>query len=218
MVQEAYYQQGLTQYQAKSYAAAADAFSRCPGYRDADAMRLDAIYQQALAAMKAADYDQAIRLFDACPTHKDSGKQRMECVYLKGKAAYDRRDYIGAATILATIPNHREGAKLLKKAQQEACTFTVENVSGSRYGFTKRSNGYYESTNKGKNSTYAIAKVTFTTTTGQIILDCVNYAEATCDYGIISNLDTPLSMSTSADPTTKCFKKFTAKKSLEHDS
>lgn len=83
--------------------------------------------------------------------------------------------------------------------------YTVSNVGS--YGFSQDSNGYYVSENKGHDSSYALCKITFTTSTGYIYLDCINYAESGDDYGLISMLDSTLSSSNSADKS-NVFKSF----------
>lgn len=82
---------------------------------------------------------------------------------------------------------------------ETAPTYTVEAVEGATYGFTLNSNGYYESGNKAVNSSYAICKVVFNTQGLGLKLDCINYAEANFDYGLLSNLNTELALSNSAD-------------------
>jgi hypothetical protein len=85
--------------------------------------------------------------------------------------------------------------------------YSVENVTGANYGFTLNNNGYYESNNKGINSSYAICKVKIISDgTHRLYLDCINYAESSWDYGILSKLDTTLSLSNTAD--TNYFKSF----------
>lgn len=78
-------------------------------------------------------------------------------------------------------------------------TYTVDAVEGATYGFTLNSNGYYESGNKAVNSSYAICKVVFNTQGLGLKVDCINYAEANYDYGLLSNLNTELALSNSAD-------------------
>lgn len=70
---------------------------------------------------------------------------------------------------------------------------TVEPVSGSTYTFALNSSGYYESNNKGVDSSYALAKVTVITTNSKyIVLDCINYAETGWDYGWLSTAGSTL--------------------------
>lgn len=77
---------------------------------------------------------------------------------------------------------------------------TVEPVSGSTYTFTLNGNDYYESNNKNVDSSYALAKVTvISNATKYIVVDCINYAEATYDYGILSTKNNTLTASTTPD-------------------
>ena len=81
-------------------------------------------------------------------------------------------------------------------------TYTVDAISGAQYGFAKKSNGYYESQNKGVHNSYAICRVNFTVTaTCDITFDVINYAESNYDYAIFGKVDTALSLSYSADST-----------------
>ena len=82
-------------------------------------------------------------------------------------------------------------------------TYSVEDL-GTVYGFTLNSNGYYESNNKGINSSYAICKLNIEAYQNcTLYLDCINYAESRYDYGILSNLDSTLTSSAYADSTYK---------------
>ena len=67
------------------------------------------------------------------------------------------------------------------------------------YEFVLRDDGYYESTNKGINSSYSLTKVYFTTNTGKLYVDCIGQGETNCDFGIVSNLDCTLQSNTNAD-------------------
>lgn len=79
---------------------------------------------------------------------------------------------------------------------------TVEPISGSTYTFVLNSNGYYESNNKGVDSSYALAKVTvISRSTKYIVLDCINYAESNFDYGLLSTAGQTLSASNTVDTT-----------------
>ena len=80
--------------------------------------------------------------------------------------------------------------------------------AGARYTFVPGSNDYYVSSNKGIGSSCALCKITFTTNTGYLYLDCINYAEKGYDYGLISKLDTTLSTSNSEDGSGAVFKSF----------
>lgn len=79
-------------------------------------------------------------------------------------------------------------------------SYTVEAVSGASYGFSLNSNGYYESGNKGKDSTAAVCKVVFNmATAATVTISVINYAESRYDYGLLSNIDTTLTTSSTAD-------------------
>ena len=64
-------------------------------------------------------------------------------------------------------------------------TWQVQNV-GATYGFTKLSDGYYESTNQGINSSVSLCKIKFRILLGSVItFSCISYAESSYDYGMI---------------------------------
>lgn len=80
--------------------------------------------------------------------------------------------------------------------------YTVEKPSGATDGFSLNANNYYESKNKGVNSSYAMAKLNFTTDGSyKLYLDCINYAETNYDFGILSEVDKTLQMSDTVDST-----------------
>lgn len=88
-------------------------------------------------------------------------------------------------------------------------SWKVKEVSGATYGFTLNSStGYYVSGNKGKGNSCAICKVVLNVATPcRMYVDCINYAESNYDYGLLSTLDNPLSISASAD-SSNVFKSF----------
>ena len=89
------------------------------------------------------------------------------------------------------------------------------------YEFVLRDDGYYESTNKGINSSYSLAKVYFTTYTGKLYVDCMGQGETNCDFGIVSNLDCTLQSNTNVDSGVAVKKSFvgygTYNMTLEYD-
>ena len=88
--------------------------------------------------------------------------------------------------------------------EQLPFSYTVEPVSGATYGFELNSAGYYESKNKGKHNSYAICKVNIVNSVGKkVYFDCINYGEKRYDYGMLSNINTELSKSNSADTSSK---------------
>lgn len=73
-------------------------------------------------------------------------------------------------------------------------SYSVNSISGATYGFSLNANGYYESTNKGVNSSYAVCRVNFEASISkEVWIYVINSGEASYDYGIIGNLDTALS-------------------------
>lgn len=79
-------------------------------------------------------------------------------------------------------------------------SYSVNEVEGASYSFYLGEDGYYESNNKGQNSSIAICRVVFTIKkTCQIILKYINYAEQGCDYGVIGHLNVPLDFNLNGD-------------------
>lgn len=79
------------------------------------------------------------------------------------------------------------------------CTWSVEAVSGATYGFALAGD-YYVSQNKGVNSSYAICKVVINANVDcTAVFNCINYAESSYDYGLLSTIDATLTSSSSAD-------------------
>lgn len=86
--------------------------------------------------------------------------------------------------------------------------YSVESVDGATYGFSLNDAGYYESQNKGEDNSYAICKVNFTTDGSHSMkLKCINSGESNYDYGILSNVDTTLTLSYTVD-SANVFKSF----------
>lgn len=76
----------------------------------------------------------------------------------------------------------------------------VENVSGVTYHFKLNSSGYYESTNKSVNSSYSLCKLVISNPLGKnVTMTYINSGESNYDFGIVSNLNSTLSLSSSAD-------------------
>lgn len=88
----------------------------------------------------------------------------------------------------------------IRVVQVPPLSYSVSNISGATYGFALNSSGYYESQNKGVDSSYAICRINFTTDgVYSLAIDCINSAEQNYDFGLISNLDSSLSLSNSTD-------------------
>ena len=83
--------------------------------------------------------------------------------------------------------------------------FTVANIS-SPYGFTKQSDGYYQSTNKGQHNSVALARATIESNQAvQYKIYYRTYGESNFDYGIISAVDKTLSNSNSGETSNVLF-------------
>ena len=74
-------------------------------------------------------------------------------------------------------------------------------VSTGTYPFELNTNGYYESTNKGHDSSYSYATLNYEGF-DELVLECINSGESNYDYGIISQPDVLLGESTSDDGAT----------------
>lgn len=110
-------------------------------------------------------------------------------------------------TLNSTIISKNDEINTLKNTLSQiaiqSASYTVSAISGASYGFSL-TNGYFESQNKGVNSSYAICKVTITNPYGaNVYMDYINYAEANYDYGLVSNLNTTLASSSTADSSSK---------------
>ena len=94
------------------------------------------------------------------------------------------------------------GVDVTSQVVQETDTgasYDVTNIS-TTYGFAVNGNGYYESNNQGHSSSAAVCRIDFDVPVeATITFSVINYAESTYDYGLLSNIDTSLSTSASAD-------------------
>ena len=91
-------------------------------------------------------------------------------------------------------------------------TYTVNSVSGASYGFKLNDNNYYESQNKAQSNSAALCRVDFHcdgNCTANVYV--INYAEATYDYGILSETEETLSTSYTSDSKYKWIGNTTAK-------
>lgn len=78
-------------------------------------------------------------------------------------------------------------------------SYAVQNIT-TTYGFALNSSGYYESNNKAHASSAAVCRVDFyVPVSATITFSLINYAEATYDYGQLSNIDETLTTNASAD-------------------
>ena len=78
-------------------------------------------------------------------------------------------------------------------------TPVITNIS-TKYGFALNANGYYESTNKGKSSSWALCKVTINALVAfTLTIPYISSGENSYDYGIFGQLDTELANSYTDD-------------------
>lgn len=88
-------------------------------------------------------------------------------------------------------------------------SFQVVAVDGAAYGFEKQEDEYWQSTNKGVSNSCSVCKVVFNMNTdGTAVFDCINYAEASYDYGVIGKVDTELSITSIDDTSSNIAKSF----------
>lgn len=88
-------------------------------------------------------------------------------------------------------------------------SFQVLAVDGAAHGFEKQADEYWQSTNKGVSNSCSVCKVVFNMNTdGTAVFNCINYAEANYDYGVIGNVDTELSITSIEDASSNIAKSF----------
>ena len=77
----------------------------------------------------------------------------------------------------------------------ESPTSALTTVQGASYGFAYcGTTGYYMSQNKGVDKSAAVCKIDFDLPVRCLVtIEFINYAEATYDFGVFGNIDTPLS-------------------------
>ena len=90
----------------------------------------------------------------------------------------------------------------IQEINDKTNTYTIMEVSGASYGFSLNSSGYYESSNKGINSSASVCRVQLNlANTSNIVFTCINYAESNYDFGILGKLDTALWVTSDVDST-----------------
>lgn len=78
--------------------------------------------------------------------------------------------------------------------------WSVEAVPGASYGFALRSDGFWESQNINKHSTYAVCKLIINNPKGKTVkMSYIQSSETSCDFAMLSRKNTALSLSTSVD-------------------
>lgn len=93
---------------------------------------------------------------------------------------------------------------------------SVEPISGAAYGFEKNANGFYESTNKGKDNTAALCRIIIDAAEPfEFPITYISHGENAYDYGIFSQLNKKLATSNADDGTTGTT---TVKKNCKNES
>ena len=111
-------------------------------------------------------------------------------------------------TLTETIPYKGSSYQVtIVQTANDVKTFSWNVVSTGTYPFELNTNGYYESTNKGKSSSYSYATLNYSGF-DELVLECINSGESNYDYGIISQPDVQLSESTKDDGATGSTKVF----------
>jgi len=105
-------------------------------------------------------------------------------------------------TLTETIPYKGSSYQVtIVQTANDVKTFSWNVVSTGTYPFQLNTNGYYESTNKGHDSSYSYATLNYSGFEN-LVLECINFAESNYDYGIISQPDVLLGESTKDDGST----------------
>ena len=101
------------------------------------------------------------------------------------------KQIVGAVDVLGAYKNTQLVKEINNpKKSLNVFQYSVNNIS-SPYGFYLNNNNYYESNNKGKAYTYAVCRVTFTASKATTVyVDCINYAESSFDFGLLSKINT----------------------------
>lgn len=112
---------------------------------------------------------------------------------------------ISEQTAIVTAPTYADFTHVYANGELidtivSAARWWVEQVDNADYGFELNSSGYYESQNKGIANSYAIARIMIhAAEESTVTVKCINYAESSNDYGILSTLDNELTLSATAD-------------------
>ena len=106
-------------------------------------------------------------------------------------------------TLTETIPYKGSSYQvtIVQTANDVKPAYSWNVESTGTYPFQLNTNGYYESTNKGKNNSYSYATLNYEGF-DELVLECINSGETDFDYGIISQPDVLLGESTKDDGVT----------------
>lgn len=103
-------------------------------------------------------------------------------------------------TIIGDEDTYSFSAKFTIMETLPESSYEVVAIDGATYGFELNENGFYESKNKGKSSTYAICQVNISNLLNRrVYIDCISYGENNYDFGILSYPNEPLNLSYTLD-------------------
>lgn len=89
-------------------------------------------------------------------------------------------------------------------AELTPSTWEVVPVEGVTYGFKEIDDGWWESTNQTKPTSFAMCQVNISNMLGYtVVVECINSGEANYDYGILSNKDQTLGKNANLDSSYK---------------
>lgn len=147
----------------------------------------------------------------------DSGVTNTEAIIACGLTAprtyaLDNVPYVTISAV--NVPTQDINIAVYGLTQQNLSTYEVAAVDGTSYGFAFNS-PYYVSQNKGVHNSAAVCKLQLNMNgIDNLFIDCINYGESTCDFGILSNLDTTLTTNNTID-SSGVFKSFSGQQSSD---
>lgn len=96
-------------------------------------------------------------------------------------------------TIVGNVNTYEYSGDILVWETIPESTYEVVAVDGASYGFALNDAGYWESQNKGQGGKVALCQINISNVAGRkLYLDCINYAEANYDYGILGAVNQTL--------------------------
>lgn len=103
-------------------------------------------------------------------------------------------------TIIGDEDTYSFSAKFTIMETLPESSYEVVAIDGATYGFELNENGFYESKNKGKSSSYAICQVNISNLLNRrVYIDCISYGENNYDYGILSYPNEALKLNSNLD-------------------
>lgn len=145
----------------------------------------------------------------------DSGIINTETIIASGLTAprtytLDNTPYVTISAV--NVPTQDINIAVYGLTPYNISSYEVVAVDGASYGFNYV-DSYYISQNKGVHNSAAVCKLQLNMSgIDNLFIDCINYGESTCDFGILSNLDTTLTTNNTID-SSGVFKSFSGQQS-----